>query len=306
MYFVAYLALLISLSIVAFNIYKIGNVQPKSVTKRLQRLAQYNASKEEEIIQVKNKSGAVAEYFQRLITLFNKIGIDISVREIMILNSISTLCLFLLIFLLNKNIIVAFILGLGGFFLPYFVVSGVVSQRNKAFDKLFGDALTLISNTLRAGFSLRQALQLVADEMPMPICDEFKLLNQEIDWGLPLADCFNELCRRIPNEHVQLFSTAILIQSEVGGSLAEIVSKIAETIRNKEQLKGELNVLTSQGKVSGFIVGLMPLVLGIFIFAINPSYMLTLFNTSLGLFMLVGAFVMEMLGVIVIKSIIKL
>lgn len=306
MYFVAYLALLISLTVVAFNIYKIGNTQHKTAARRLQQLGQRNAPKNQELIQAKSRTGLTAEYFQKIIALFNKIGIEISIREILILNSISSLSLFLIIFLLNKNIAVSLLLGSLGFFLPYLVVNSMVAQRNKAFDKLFGDALTLISNTLRAGFSLRQALQLVAEEMPMPICDEFKLLNQEIDWGLPLSDCFNELCRRIPNEHVQLFATAILIQNEVGGSLAEIVSKIAETIRNKEQLKGELNVLTSQGKISGLIVGLMPLALGMFIFAINPTYMLVLFTTPLGLMMLGIAVVMELFGAVVIKSIIKL
>jgi len=238
--------------------------------------------------------------------LFNKIGIEISIREILVLNSISSLAIFLIIFLLNNNIIVSLLLGVIGFFVPYIVVSNMGALRNKAFDKLFGDALTLIANTLRAGFSLRQALQLVADEMPMPICDEFKLLTQEIDWGLPLPECFADLCRRIPNEHVQLFATAILIQNEVGGSLAEIVNKIAETIRNKEQLKGELNILTSQGKMSGLIVGLMPVVLGLFIFTVNPEYIMMLFTTPLGLMMLGIGIIMEILGAIVISSIIKI
>ena len=110
----------------------------------------------------------------------------------------------------------------------------------------------------------------------------------------------------MPNDHVNLFVTAVLIQNEVGGSLAEILGKIAEAIRMKQEISGEISVLTAQGKLSGIIVGLMPIVISLLVFIVNPAYIMQLFTTPIGMIMVGVAIVLELIGGIVIKLVISI
>lgn len=306
MFIVAYLLLFASLAFIVVNIYKIGSERGSVVRRRLQQLQRgthetsiYHARK------VKEKNPFLRMQ-QNFIELFRKLGIEISEKEALAINFISYLSIFLIMFLASKSFGLAFILGFVGLASPYLLVTFLTKQRAKAFEKLFGDALYLIANTLRSGFSLRQALQIIAKEMPAPLSEEFELLNQEVNWGLSLNEAMLNLAKRMPGEHVNLFVTAILIQNEVGGSLSDILGKLAETIHSKEEIRGEVKVLTAQGKVSGFIVGLMPFAIVFFIFMVNPDYIMQLFSTTLGLFMVITALVMEVLGVFIIKMIVNI
>lgn len=305
MFIFIFLFLIGLLAFITITFYRLTYMQTASLNARLERI-QYQVKTEEATKDNGDNADAVTKYLKGIINDFTRIGIDITMRELLTIMGIVYVIIFLLFFLLNKNFIASAAVACVGFFIPGLYVGAMITKRYKAFERLFGDAMTLIANTLRAGFSLKQALQLVATEMPSPIKDEFQILNHELDWGLPLEEALTNLVKRVPNEYVSLFVTAILIQSSVGGSLSDIVNKISETIATKQQLLGELSALTSQGKVSGTVVGIMPIGIGLMISGVNPDYIGTLFTTTLGIVLLVVAGFLEILGVVVIKAMIKL
>ena len=154
--------------------------------------------------------------------------------------------------------------GLGGgaigLFLPRFYVKNQQSRRLVRFNEQLGDMLNLMVNGLRAGYSTMQAMEAVSKELPPPICDEFRRVVQEMQLGVPMQISLDNLLRRIPSEDLDLVVTAINVQREVGGNLAEILDTISYTIRERVRIKGEIRVLTTQVMYSGRFLAMMPVV----------------------------------------------
>jgi len=174
--------------------------------------------------------------------------------------------------------------GLGGaavgLFLPRFYVNSQQSKRLVKFNEQLGDMLNLMVNGLRAGYSTMQAMEAVSKELPPPICDEFRRVVQEMQLGVPMQTSLDNLLRRIPSEDLDLVVTAINVQREVGGNLAEILDTISYTIRERVRIKGEIRVLTSQVMYSGRFLAMMPLfVMGI-LYLLNRAYMKEFFNPA--------------------------
>ena len=171
------------------------------------------------------------------------------------------------------------IAGIGlGFFAPDLFVKYRVSRRLKAFNEQLGDTIGLLANSLRSGYSLLQSMELVSRESPDPIGAEFKRVVREVGLGLSPQDALANLMRRLPSDDLDLLITAINIQYEVGGNLAQILDTISHTIRERVRIKGEIQVLTAQGRVSGYIISALPLLIGVFISIVNPTYMNTLWS----------------------------
>ncbi|HEX2981089.1 MAG TPA: type II secretion system F family protein, partial [Anaerolineaceae bacterium] len=148
-----------------------------------------------------------------------------------------------------------------GLFLPRLYVRREQGRRLIRFNEQLGDMLNLMVNGLRAGYSTMQAMEAVSKELPSPICDEFRRLVQELQLGLPMERALDNLLRRIPSEDLDLIVTAINVQREVGGNLAEILDTISYTIRERVRIKGEIRVLTSQVMYSGRFLSLLPVLL---------------------------------------------
>ncbi len=169
-----------------------------------------------------------------------------------------------------------FVLPLGGlvlgFFLPRFFVKWRQKRRIKQFGDQLGDAITLMANGLRAGYSLLQAMDAVAREMPPPIADEFRRVVREIGLGIDNDRAFNNLLRRVPSDDLDLMVTAINVQQEVGGNLSEILEIIGFVIRERIRIKGEIGVLTAQGQLSGYVISALPIILGLLLYAMNQEY----------------------------------
>ena len=235
-----------------------------------------------------------------------KCDLPLHVSEFITISAISIGVLTLFGLILTRDIGVSILFMFVGFLLPYFFLKRAYSKKLKQFDVLLTDAITMMANTIKSGFGLNQSIKMVADEMPAPISTEFKKIVQEVTWGLTLEDALNNLNKRIGSEDLDLVVTSILVQAEIGGNLSEILEKIAKTIRERKQIKGEINSLTAQGKVSGVIVGALPIVIGGMIFVINPDYMYNLFRHPMGLAVLGAAVFLEVLGALVIKKIIAL
>jgi len=146
-------------------------------------------------------------------------------------------------------------------------------QRLKAFENQLPDTIGLWVNALRSGYSVLQAMEAIAREAPEPTSTEFRRVVQEVQLGVPMDAALEHLLNRMPSEDMDLVNTAVNIQREVGGNLAEILEAIAHTIRERIKLKGEIRVLTSQGRITGWLISLLPIILTVFLMIVSPGYM---------------------------------
>jgi tight adherence protein B len=180
----------------------------------------------------------------------------------------------------SGHIILALALAVAGWWSPRWYVSSQRNKRLRAFNSQLADTIGLLSSALRSGYSLLQAMELVAREGPSPVAGEFERVVREVGLGLSPEEALGNLVRRMQSEDLELMVTAINVQREVGGNLAEVLDTIASTIRERVKLKGEIRVLTSQQQYSGYIVGLLPVGLSLILFIINPTYMSAVFTKT--------------------------
>jgi len=167
--------------------------------------------------------------------------------------------------------------GLIGFMLPKFWLNRRKGGRLKSFNKQLPDTITLIANALRAGSSFLQAIELVVRESRPPISTEFGRVIREVNLGLPFEQALENLVRRVRSDDLELMATAISVQHQVGGNLAEILDSIAYTIRERVRIKGEIQTLTAQQRLSGYVVGFLPIALAGFLFVAAPDFMEPMF-----------------------------
>jgi tight adherence protein B len=164
-----------------------------------------------------------------------------------------------------------------GFFLPRFWLGRRKGGRLNAFNKQLPDTITLIANALRAGSSFLQAIELVVRESRPPVSTEFGRVIREVNLGLPFDQALENMVRRVRSDDLELMATAISIQHQVGGNLAEILDSIAYTIRERVRIKGEIRTLTAQQRLSGYVVGFLPIALAGFLFVAAPGFMEPMF-----------------------------
>jgi len=184
-----------------------------------------------------------------------------------------------------------------------------VVMRNRRMGKLvlqMPDSLTMMGGSLRAGASLQQALDMVVKESPAPISQEFSLLLREQRLGLALEDSLRGMAQRLKVEDIELFVSAMSIAKEVGGNLSEILDRLSSTLRAKQVMEGKIKALTSQGKLQGIIVGLLPIFLAGILYVMDPDSMMPLFVTWYGWGVMAAVFVMLMLGGFFIKKIVTI
>src|SRR3954470_13917325 len=165
-----------------------------------------------------------------------------------------------------------------GFMLPRFWLGRRKSSRLNAFNKQLPDTITLIANALRAGSSFLQAIELVVRESRPPISTEFGRVIREVNLGLPFDQALENMVRRVRSDDFELMATAIAIQHQVGGNLAEILDSIAFTIRERIRIKGEIRSLTAQQRMSGYVVGGLPFALALFIYLVAPTFFDPMFS----------------------------
>jgi tight adherence protein B len=181
-------------------------------------------------------------------------------------------------FIGGNSIIVAIIGGIIGGFLPRMYVRRQQGKRLVKFNDQLPDMLNLMVNGLRAGYSTMQAMEAISKELPAPICDEFRRVVQEMQLGITMERALDNLLKRIPSDDLDLVITAINVQREVGGNLAEILDTISFTIRERVRIKGEIRVLTSQVMYSGKFLSMMPLFVIAILYLLNREYMMTFFR----------------------------
>jgi len=198
------------------------------------------------------------------------------------------------------------ILGALGFAFPAVAVRVLKRRRDARFRVQLVDALMNISNSLRAGFSLHQAFELVQREMPNPISQEFRLVNQELRFGVSMADALGHLLLRMPSQDLDLVVTAITISRDVGGNLTEVFDNIADTIRSRHRLYGKIRALTAQGKFQAALICSLPLLIGVAVNAINPALMKPVYHTVYGWGLIALIVLLQVLGIVTILKIVNI
>lgn len=166
-------------------------------------------------------------------------------------------------------------------FVPDIYVNVAAKRRVKAFNNQLGDSISMLANALRSGYSFLQAMDLVSREAPVPTANEFRRVVQEVGLGLATEKALENLLKRVPSDDLDLMVTAVNIQHEVGGNLAQILETIGHTIRERVRIKGEIQTLTAQGRISGYVITALPFALAVMITLLNPEYMQPMFTVGL-------------------------
>ena len=191
-------------------------------------------------------------------------------------------------------------------YVPNIVVEARRRRRFKRFMSHFPEALEMFARSLRAGHSFTGAIQLVAQEMPHPIGPEFSKVFEEQNLGIPLRQALLGMAERIEALDVKFFVTAILIQRETGGNLAEIIDKIGHVIRERFRIQGQLKIFTAQARMSGIVLALLPVGVAVLVGMMNPEYLKPLWFEKTGKIMIAVAVTLQVLGVIAIRKIIRI
>ncbi len=201
-----------------------------------------------------------------------------------------------------------FSLLLGGILasLPWFWLGRKRSQRLQLFERQIPEALDLMGRALRAGHAFSTAVKMIVDEMPDPIAKEFRIMYDESNFGMPQNEALLRLADRVPIDDLRYFVIAVTIQRESGGNLAELLDSISNIVRNRLNLLGEVRTLSAEGKMSAWILGLLPFGVGLMINIVNPTFMDILWTDPVGMKIVGGALVLMSLGVLWMRSIIKI
>ncbi|HUY82424.1 MAG TPA: type II secretion system F family protein [Acidobacteriaceae bacterium] len=189
---------------------------------------------------------------------------------------------------------------------PFLFVLFKRNRRFSRFEQLLPEALDLMVNAMRAGHSLNSALDLVAHEISDPLGGEFRICFDEQNYGLELKTAMNNLVSRVPIQDLKMVVTAILIQKESGGNLAEVLDKVAYVIRERFRLKRQVRVHTAQGRMTGWVLSFLPLILGAALYMINPKGISLLWKRQLGLDMLYYAGISNVIGALIIRKIVNM
>lgn len=200
----------------------------------------------------------------------------------------------------------AFLLGITVAGIIWAVVSIRVRRRRNAFTEQLGDCLNTIANALRAGYSFQQAMEVVAREMEPPISDEFVQVNREVAMSVPLDTALEAMGKRVGSGDFDLVVTAVLIQREVGGNLAQILDTISDTIHERIRMKREIMALTAQGRLSAWVLILLPFAMALFMFLFAKEQLMVLLTDPVGQLAMLAAFVLELIGYVVIQRIVDI
>jgi tight adherence protein B len=189
---------------------------------------------------------------------------------------------------------------------PYAYLYVLRLQRFRRFEDVLPDAIDLMSRALKAGHAVTSMIEMVSQETAEPVASEFRTVFEEQNLGLPLRDAMLNLAHRVPLNDVQFFVTAVLVQKETGGNLAEILDKVAFIMRERMRLKGQLRIYTAQGRLSGWILCLMPFAMVGLMYALNPEYEKKLWTEPLGIYFIYAGLILMAIGILVIRKVVDI
>ena len=207
--------------------------------------------------------------------------------------------------LMAINMIVIF-LPLLSLVLPQIYINVIRSKRLRLFGNQLADVLLVLANSLKAGFSLFQAMDMASQEMPDPIASELRITLKEMTYGASTETALMNLNDRVGSRDLDLMITAIMIQRQIGGNLAEILMNIHDTIQQRIRIQGEVKTLTAQGRLSGYIIGALPILIGLAITVMQPEYLSVLFNSTIGMALIGLGLTFQIIGFLIIRNIVNI
>lgn len=249
------------------------------------------------------QSGRLVAPLQRDIT---QAGMNVTVATVLLSSGTLALGVYVLISYFFGNRLVGMGLGVLAAFVPFMVVRQKKNSRLKKFEEQFPEAIDLIGRALRAGHAFTTGLAMAAEEIPKPVGEEFQLLYDRQNYGMPLPDAMRAFAARIPIVDARFFVTAVLTQRETGGNLGEVLDNLSSVIRDRFRVKRQVRVLTAHGRITGWILSGMPPALAAALFLIAPQHMMMLVNDPLGVRMIIGALVLQIIGTLIIRKLVDI
>lgn len=250
-------------------------------------------------------SNFVTNFFTKKRQQLSQANILMKPEEFFFMSLAIAIILFLLIFLVTRLVFIGLVAGIIGYLLPGIYLSTKKDKRGVEINKQLPEALDLIASGLRAGLSFAQAMNLAAKDMEQPIRGEFEKVLRDNSLGKSMEDALLGLTYRTKDENIDLFVTAMIVQRQVGGNLAEVLEIISHTLRERVRLQGEIRTMTAQSRISGIVIGLLPPGLAVVLSVMNPGYMQPLFKEPLGIILLIVATVMTVMGAVILMRMSK-
>lgn|SRR5262249_42880688 len=238
--------------------------------------------------------------------LIKQAGHDWSFGLLSLFSLIAAVAVYGLLSLFNPNHILSIVFGVAAGLAPYVYLHVLRQLRFSKFSDLLPEAVDLMSRGLRAGHSIQAVLEMVGNEIADPVGIEFRCLHKEQTLGLPIRDAMMSLVERVPVDDMRFLATAILLQKESGGNLAQILDKTANVIRERARLRGQLRIYTAQGRITGYLLGGAPFIMFGLMNLVNHNYEKTLFSDPFGLKMVYFGLGMMVIGILAIRKIIDI
>jgi tight adherence protein B len=230
---------------------------------------------------------------------------DITVGMLLLLALLIFAFVFLLCLVVGLFAVLALLLAVMCAGIPFLYISIKRQRRFFRFEELFPDAMDLLARAVRAGHAFTSGLEMIAKEMPAPLSEEFRRTYEQQNLGLPLRDALENMARRMPLPDVRIFVTALLIQRESGGNLAEILDNLSGVIRERFKLMRQIRVFTAQGRLTLYVLIALPPFVALLIFFLNRNYLMLLFTEPLGHRFLIAGIILQVLGFFVIRKIVQ-
>lgn len=244
---------------------------------------------------------------QRLDKFILQAGLDWPVSKLLLSSVVAGIATFFAISMLaHQSVLLAIVGGCVVGFLPFLYVQTRRNRRLAKLERQLPEALDLITRALRAGHAFSSGLQMIGEEMTEPIAGEFVIVHDEVNFGVSLQQALSNLSERVPNMDMRYFVVAVMIQRDSGGNLTEVLGNLSRLIRERLKLMGRVRVLSSEGRLSAWILGLMPFALGLAMFFVNPEFMEPLWTDPIGQGIIKYMLILMAFGVVVIRRIVRI
>ena len=296
----------------AWNTYK--GPEARRIERRLQAMSAGGSYKAASL--VKQRLLAKTKGMERLLLKVPRIhqldrllvqaGLGLSVASFVSVTLLVIVCGLVLAWLVNFPSLVVIVVGLAAGFIPLVYAQASKHKRMRVIEQQLPDALDFMARAMLAGHAFPSALQMVGTEMPEPIAAEFRIVFDEINYGISTQEALGNLAIRVPSTDLRYFVIAVLIQRETGGNLAELLGNISSLVRARLKLLGTVRVLSAEGKMSGWVLTLLPFALGTVLQIVNPNFLSVLWTDPLGIKMAGFALTMMLFGIVVMWRITKI
>jgi tight adherence protein B len=307
---------LLTLGVVYYFVFRDQRVQRRinyylDINKKYKSLKKKKGKSKENSSRVKDISqfirGKLSDTKQEKIDqLLKSAGAEMSPEEYVLLRWFLAIITTGIIYLVSGSMILSVPGGFAGYSFPPIWIKRKIAKRIQSFNEGLPDMISTIIGSLKAGYSFPQALKTVSEECESPVKEEVTILLKEMSYGVSVEEALNNLYKRMPSNDLEIMIQAILIQRLVGGNLSTVLETIVKTIRERYTLERQVQALTSQGRLSGRVIGVLPVVIGFVIYLINPEYMVAFFANIIGKILIAVGVLFGIIGFILINKLTKI